>query len=282
MGTKYGLNPDTVRGRVVNYVLAYVMAALILAPVIILVVTSLKTQEEYFRTGVFAMPENPILSNYGETLTRGNLGTGFRNTGILVAFTVTTSLMLGSMASYVIARFRFPLRKTVMFGFVFAMIVPGMVTEVARFTVIQSLGLFNTLGAGMLLMSSANVIQIYVFLQFINKIPPSLDESALMDGASYFRIFFRIILPLMTPALATITVLKAIAVYNNVLVPFLYMPKNSLAVVSTALMRFAKDEVANWPLMSAGILVVMIPTLILYILLQRYIISGLTGGSVKY
>lgn len=282
MGTKHGLNPDFTHGKVLNHVVAYLMALIILVPMIILLNTSFKTTEEYFLTGVFSFPQNLIFDNYLETLTRGNLAVAFRNTGILVVFTVSTSLLLGSMASYVLARFQFPLRKAIMFGFVFGMVVPGMVTEVARFTVIRALGLFNSIGAGMLLMSSANVIQIYVFLQFINKIPRSLDESALMDGASYFTIFFRIILPLMTPALATVTVLKAIAVYNNVLVPYLYMPTNRLAVVSTALMRFAKDEVANWPLMSAGILLVMIPTLLLYIALQRYIISGLTGGSVKY
>lgn len=282
MTTTFGLNPDTRLQKALHYFVVVLGAAIVLGPLFIVVNVSLKSDVDYTENGPYALPESLYLENYEEVLTGGDLLLSFRNTLFLVVTTVAVSVLIGAATAYVIGRFRFPLRRLIMFMFIFAMIVPGMVTEVARFLVVRNLGLFNTIWSGVILMSTANVVQLYIFLQFIEKIPRDLDDNALIDGASYFWIFFRLILPLMRPAIATVVVLKSIEVYNNVLVPYIYMPNRSLSVVSTGLMRFSVDRGTDWNLMSAGVIAIMIPTLILFLALQRHVISGLTSGAVKY
>lgn len=282
MRHEHGLAPDTRVQRALHYFVVIVAAAAVLGPLFIVVNVSLKTDADYTQNGPYAPPEALHWENYRIVLTGGDLLLSFRNTLFLVVTTVSVSVLIGAAAAYVIGRFRFPLRGLVLFMFIFAMIVPGMVTEVARFLVVRGLGLFNTIWSGVVLMATANVVQLYIFLQFVEKIPRDLDDSAIIDGASYFWIFVRIIMPLMRPAVATVVVLKSIQVYNNVLVPYIYMPNRRLSVVSTGLMRFSLDRGTDWNLMSAGVITIMIPTLVLFLALQRQVISGLTSGAVKY
>jgi multiple sugar transport system permease protein len=141
--------------------------------------------------------------------------------------------------------------------------------------------LYNTIYAGMVLYVATDVLQIYVFLQFVRRIPYEIDESALLDGSSFFRIYWSIILPQMKPAIATVAIIKMLGVYNDMFTPYLYMPKSTLRTVTTAIMMFSYDRNSQWNVMAAGILAVMIPTLILYLFAQRSIIAGITEGAVK-
>lgn len=108
-----------------------------------------------------------------------------------------------------------------------------------------------------------------------------LDESAMVEGASLFRIYRSIIFPLLTPATATLIILKTISIYNDMYIPYLYMPKQSLGVVTTILMRFQGVNSGEWNLICAAILLILLPTVILYFFLQRYIFEGVTSGAVK-
>ncbi|GJM69019.1 hypothetical protein HMSSN036_12350 [Paenibacillus macerans] len=125
------------------------------------------------------------------------------------------------------------------------------------------------------------MIQIILYLQFIRNIPVDLDESAMAEGASLFRIYRSIIFPLLTPATATLIILKTISIYNDMYTPYLYMPKQSLGVVTTVLMRFQGVNVADWNLICAAILLILLPTVVLYFFLQKYIFEGVTSGAVN-
>ncbi|MNE76632.1 L-arabinose transport system permease protein AraQ [compost metagenome] len=127
----------------------------------------------------------------------------------------------------------------------------------------------------------ADILQIYIFLQFIRNIPYELDESAMLEGASLIRIFRSIIFPLLGPATATIIILKTISIYNDMFTPYLYLPRAEHVVVSTSLMRFFGVNSGDWQLISSAILIIMIPTGILYMFLQKYIFAGVTSGAVK-
>jgi multiple sugar transport system permease protein len=126
-----------------------------------------------------------------------------------------------------------------------------------------------------------DIIAIYIFIQFMATIPKSLDESAMLDGASHFSIYWRVILPNLTPAIVTVVIIKGIAIYNEFYIPFLYMPSQDLAVISTALFRFRGPFSASWELIAAGTILVILPSLIVFLLLQRFIYRGLTAGAVK-
>ncbi len=127
-----------------------------------------------------------------------------------------------------------------------------------------------------------DIVSIYIFLQFIRNIPKELDEAAALEGAGHLRIFFQIILPLLKPPIATVIIVRGgIAIYNEFYIPFLYMPSRDLGVISTSLFRFMGPYGAQWQIISAGILIVLLPTLIVFLFLQRYIYNGFAAGAVK-
>ena len=257
-------------------------AFIALIPLVVVFLASLKTADEYKTTNVFAAPQNwANFDNYVTAFTRGNMLQGFINTSIILVISVTATIIIGSMAAYVLDRFEFRFKKLIVFLFLLATLVPGVTTQVATFQVINYMGLFNTRWAAILLFMGTDIISIYIFIQFLKGISKELDEAALIDGASYFTIYWRIILPLLKPAIATVIIIKGVAIYNEFYIPFLYMPKKALGVVSTALFKFKGPYGTQWEIISAGIVIAIIPTLIIFLLLQKYIYNGLTQGSVK-
>jgi ABC-type glycerol-3-phosphate transport system permease component len=185
------------------------------------------------------------------------------------------------MTAYAIDRFRFRLRRLVIGLFFFAALVPGVTTQVATFQVVNSFGMFNTRWAPIALYAGTDIISIIIFLQFMRSIPVSLDEAARMDGASSLRIYRSVILPLLKPAIATVVIVKGVVIYNDFYVPFLYMPSSDLAVISTSLFRFKGPYGAHWEIICAGAVLVILPTLVVFLGLQRFIYNGFTMGATK-
>ena len=144
------------------------------------------------------------------------------------------------------------------------------------------LNLINSLPGYMILLMGADVIGIYIFIQFFENIPISLDESAIMDGATYFGVFFKILLPLLKPAIITVMILKGVGTYNEYYMSNLYLQtKTTLVTVSTSLFTFTGPLGSQYNYICAGVLITMIPALIIFILAQKQIYSGLTNGAVK-
>jgi multiple sugar transport system permease protein len=124
-------------------------------------------------------------------------------------------------------------------------------------------------------------VSIYIFLQFIRGIPISVDEAARLDGANSFTIYRKIIFPMLKPAIATVVIIKGITTYNDFYIPFLYMPSEELGTMSTALFRFKGPFGAHWETISAGAILVIVPTLVVFLFLQRYIYNGFAQGASK-
>ena len=151
-----------------------------------------------------------------------------KNTAVILVVSIFFNVLLGSVTAYCLQRFEFRFRRLVMGCFYLGMLVPTFVVEIARFKVIQSMGLYNTLGAPIIIYVASDLMQLYLYMQFVSKIPKALDESALIDGCGYFRIFYSIIFPLLAPATATVVILKIVNIVNDMYVPYLYMPKTKL------------------------------------------------------
>ena len=206
---------------------------------------------------------------------------GFKNTGIIIAVSIIFNVILGSITAFILERFDFRGKKFVFALFFLGMLIPTFVTEIARFKIINGLGLYNTLGAPIVIYVASDLMQLYIYRQFISEIPVALDESALLDGCGYFRLFVSIIFPLIKPATATVVIIKAINIINDMYIPYLYMPKNGLRTLTTFLMNFANAQQGSWQKLAAGIIIVMIPTIILYVFFQKYILEGISAGAVK-
>ncbi|MDY7222668.1 carbohydrate ABC transporter permease [Halalkalibacterium halodurans] len=253
-----------------------------LIPILVVLFASFKTPTEYATTNALTPPENWFnFTNYGRAFFEGKMLLGFFNTAIILIVSVVFAILIGTMIAYVLNRFTFRGSKMMLGLFLLATLIPAITTQVATFQIISELGLFNTRWAAIVLFSSTDIIAVYIFLQFLERVPVSLDESAMLDGASYFTIYRKIILPQLKPAMATVFIIKGVAIYNDFYIPFLYMPKPELQVVSTALFKFQGPYGSQWEVICAGIIIVIIPTLIIFIALQRYIYNGFTEGSVK-
>lgn len=153
--------------------------------------------------------------------------------------------------------------------------------EVSRFQIVYKLGITNTLMAPTILYISTDIIQIYLFLQYSKSIPYSLDESAMIEGASYFKIFYHIFFPLLRPAVATMAILKSVDILNDLYIPYLYMPSANLKTITTALLSFINQRAILWNYMSAGIVTLIIPSLLIYIFFHKQIFAGVVMGAVK-
>ncbi|MBB5325720.1 multiple sugar transport system permease protein [Anoxybacillus tepidamans] len=253
-----------------------------LLPIVVVLFASFKTGKEYMSTSPLAPPENWLnFENYVRAFVEGNMLSGFINTTIILLISITGATLLGSMIAYILHRFKFRGSKLLLGAFLLATLIPGVTTQVATFQIINELGLFNTRWAAIILYLGTDIIAVYIFLQFLDTISVSLDESAMLDGASYFTIYRKIILPLLKPAIVTVIIVKGINIYNDFYTPFLYMPKADLQVISTALFKFKGPYGSQWEVISAGIMLAIIPTLIVFLSLQKYIYNGFSQGSVK-
>ena len=279
---KKSMEIDSIALRVMVYILLTIIVVIVAVPLYVIFMLSFKIGIEANTSSVFALPESfTNFENYKYIWTKGKLLLGFKNTGILIATSLLGSVVMGTMVSYVLGRFEFKYKKLLFLVFMFPMVVPTMTTQIATFTVVKSLGMYNTIFAGIILYIATDIMQIYIFLQHIEKIPLALDESARIDGASYFRIYRSIILPQLKPAIVTVIILKALTIYNDLFTPYLYMPKSKLKTVTTSILAFAADRTSDWGIVSAGVISVIIPTVLIYVVLQRYIIAGVVDGAVK-
>jgi raffinose/stachyose/melibiose transport system permease protein len=256
--------------------------AVTLLPLLLIFLASFKTGQEFYNTPVLSLPSNFLyFQNFSEAFTGGLMLQGFANTAIILVFSCVGSILIGTMTAYVLSRFNFRFNGVVTGLFLLAALIPGVSTQVATFRIISALGLFNKIGSNIVLNLGTDVISVYIFLQFLNSIPRDLDESALIDGASFFEVYQRIILPLLMPAIATVLIIKGVAIYNDFYTPFLYMPGKGLGTISTSLFRFIGPFSARWEVICAGVVITIIPTLIVFLFLQKYIYNGLTQGAVR-
>jgi multiple sugar transport system permease protein len=269
-------------GEFIKYASLLLGCIIAVLPLIVIFIASFKTENEFYKTPIFSLPSNFFnFQNFIAAFEGGGMLKGLWNTSIILVFSCLGTIIIGSMTAYVLSRFKFKFNNLVSNLFLLAALIPTVSTQVATFQIVNALGLFNTIGSNIILFIGTDIISIYIFLQFLNGIPRDLDEAALIDGASFFGIYLRIILPLLKPAIATVLIIKIVAIYNDFYTPFLYMPDKDLGVISTSLFRFIGPYSANWQVICAGIVITIIPTLIIFLLLQKYIYNGLIQGSVK-
>ncbi|HFI0300842.1 TPA: carbohydrate ABC transporter permease [Streptococcus suis] len=267
-------------GKVFQYLVLILGAVVALLPILVVFIGSFKSNNEFLSSNVLALPKTWDFSNYKTAFVNGQMLLGFKNTLIIFVSSMIGKLTLASMFAYAMSRFEFKLKKVILGLFMIAMLIPGITSQVATFQIINSLGLFNTIWAVILLNLGTDVISVYVFMQYLDEISISLDESAYLDGANHFGIFWRIILPNLKAPIVTMLIISGVGVYNDFYSPFLYMPDRNLKVISTALFAFKGPYGTNWPVILAGVIIVILPILIVFLSLQKYIYNGV-AGSVK-
>lgn len=269
--------------QIIKQIICLCMVAIVLVPILLTLFAALKTKADMAVTSPLLLPsfDKVTFENFKEVLTDKYLLPGFKNTGMILVVSLFFNVMFGTITAFVIERFEFRGKRIVVGLFFMGMLIPTFVTEIARFQVIQGLHLYNTIWAPIVIYVASDLMQLYIYRQFISGIPVALDEAALLDGCSYFGLFGRIIFPLLAPATATVCIIKAINIINDMYIPYLYMPKNRLRTLTTFLMNYANAQQGSWQTLAAGIIVIMIPTIAIYIFFQKYILAGVAAGAVK-
>lgn len=273
--------------RIVITVLKYLTLLLggfiAVLPMAVCVITAFKSPEEYASTNVMDLPKSwTYFDNFIQAWKSANMGLAFRNSAMILVVVLIGSILTGSMLAYVLDRFKFFGNGLIRNLFLIASLLPGIAMQVSVYQIMYTLGWINSLPGYMVLMCGTDVISIYIFIQFFENIPKSLDESAIMDGCTYFGVFFRILFPLLKPAIVTVMILKGVSVYNEYYMANMYLQdKNRYVTVATSLFKFTGPMGSQYNYICAGVIITMLPALIIFILCQKQIYSGLTQGAVK-
>lgn len=272
-------------GSIVFSVFKYVMlaaAAIIsLLPVVVCVLTAFKTTDDYNTSSVLDLPKQWMAENFSIAMKQANMLKGFMNTAIVLVVVLFCSIFISAMLAYVLNRFKFIGNGLIQNLFMFASLIPGIATQVTVYQIMFSLGFINHLYGYMIVLMGTDIISIYIFLQFFENLPVSLDESAIMDGCTYFGVFFKILFPLLKPAIVTSLVLKGVSVYNEYYMSNLYLQTKELRTISTALYAFTGPYGNQYNYICAGVLITIIPIFILFLIFQKQVYGGMAAGAVK-
>lgn len=268
---------------VVKYVFLIFAAFVALVPIVSCVITAFKSVEEYQSTNVMVLPQSwTYFENFKTAWQQANMGSAFLNSFFIVICVLVGSVFISAMLAYVLNRFKFPGNELIRNLFMIATLIPGIASQVTVYQIMTALNLVNTMHGYIILMLGTDVITIYIFLQFFENLSINLDESAIMDGCTYFGAFFRILFPLLKPAIVTSAILKGVSTYNEYYMAGLYLQdKTRYQVVSTSLYVFTGPMGSQYNYICAGVLITIIPALIIFLLCQDQIYSGMAAGAVK-
>ena len=260
-----------------SYFILLVFTVIYIGPMWMLLNTSFKTLPEFFKSAT-GLATSLNFDNYVEAWSKASFPKYLVNSFIYTASATTIFVLTSVFVAFPMARGYMKGSKAILSLYVVALFLPPAL--IPQFQLILNLGLYNS-RIGYILLFLINPIGIIILVNYIKSIPRELDESAAMDGCGYFRFVIQIILPLIRPAVATVTVLHAIGIWNELITPTIYLTNDDLYPVTRGLIVFEGVYGSNWPALAAAVLMLMIPMLILFLFLQRYIISGLTEGAVK-
>jgi multiple sugar transport system permease protein len=267
------------RTLAVNGALAAI-AVLTLMPLAWMVSASLMAPGEASRFPPPLLPATPTLANYHELFATVGIGRQFVNSLAMAAGATVLSLSFNLAAGYAFAKLRFTGRDKLFRTLLGALVIPAQVTMMPLFLMLERMGLVNTL-PGVLIPWLASVFGIFLVRQYALSIPDELLEAARIDGASEWRIFRDVVLPLLKPVIVTLALLSFLGAWNDFMWPLIVLSDRDLQTLPVALAALSREHVSDTELMMAGAVVTVLPVLVLFLALQRYYMQGLMMGSVK-
>jgi len=250
-------------------------------PVYYMVVTAFKTRQNWLHDQ-FGLP-NPITwQNFADAFSRGNIPLWFGNSVIVTIFSLLVSTAVSTLAAYAIARFRFAGRALYFNSMIALMVIPPAVLILPLFVLMVNISLVNTLTSVIIIYSGLLIpFSIYLLVSFFRSLPPELFDAAAIDGCTNLDTFWRITLPLSTPALVTLVVVNALFVWNELLIALVFLQSETAKTLMPGLTTFKGHFTLNEPLIMAGTLIATIPMILLYLFGQRLFVEGLVAGAVK-
>ncbi len=261
----------------------FLWALSILFPVMWIFYQSLRTNADFFQN-VWALPTKLNWSNYTRALNDYDIGQSLLNTVYYVGASLALGTFLTALNAYALTRMKFKGRQFIWGLIMMSLFLPGINALVPQYVLMKSLHLTNSL-TGLVVLDSfgENVFFLMLLGGFMSSLPKDMEESAYIDGATLFQTFWKIIVPLSTPGIVTVAIFKFLGLYNNFLGPFIYLSDPAKYTIGVNLYQanMKMQYTSDWVTMFAGVIIVMVPSIIFYILFQRRIMEGATMGATK-
>lgn len=283
--TRRSAHPTTLwrLSRVRPAVTALLLALVALAwiyPLAWMLSASLKEPLELFSSGLNLLPQVWHWENYAHAWNDAQFGSYLFNTILVTVGTTLATLAQCALSGYVIGRYRFIGKKVLVGVLVATLFVPTGYTIIPQVNMAASLGLLNSLWGMIAVMSGAgHTASILLFAGYFSRIPKELEEAAIIDGAGFVTIFWRVMLPLARPVVATVTLLTFLSAWNNFFIPLVFtFSQPDLRTLSVGMLAFVGQHETDWSGMAAGAMISLIPIVTLFLFLQRYYVEGMAGA----
>jgi raffinose/stachyose/melibiose transport system permease protein len=277
MTSRKPLSASLVHGILICY------SIIALWPILLVLINSFKSRKAIFRDPM-AFPTFETFSTVGfdKVLGRSNFDVYFFNSITVTVMTLATTLLIGAMAAWALAGYKYRLNTLLAFYLAIGIMVPIRLGTVSILKLVVAMGLMNTLTALILVYIAMSLpLTIFILNEFMQQIPADLKEAARCDGVSEYRIFFQIILPLTKPAIATVGVFTMVPVWNDLWFPLILTADDSVRTVTLGVQQFVGQYVTDWNSVLASLSLAIVPVFILYIIFSRQLIRGITAGAVK-
>ncbi|MDC7288012.1 carbohydrate ABC transporter permease [Blautia schinkii] len=261
-------------------VIAVILAIMIAFPVYMLVISSFKEAKDVFNMNLFPSVSSLTLDNYKTVFMEENFGGYIFNSFFVATIVTVVALFFHAMSGYALARLNFTGRKAIFTWIISTLMIPFSVIMIPLFIIIKQMGLINNLW-GIIIPMIPNAYGIFLFHQFFLGIPKELEESAKIDGASYFGVFVKIVLPLSKPIAVTLAVAFFLANWNNYLWPLIVAQDRKLWLVQIAIANFKSSQSVEWNLVLAASCVSALPIIILFFIFQKHITEGVKTAGIK-
>ena len=245
---------------------------------------SLKSNQDFFSTSPWSPPRHPTLDNYRTAWTTAHIGQFFLNSALVTFCTVTVALAISATAAYALGRVRFRGNSIVSMFFLSGLMIPGFLIIVPLYFLLRDLHLLGSLvGLGIVYIATMIPFNIYVLTGFFKTLPKELEEAAYVDGASAYKTFFRVMLPLAAPGIASVALLNCLNIWNEFFFALVFLSKESTFTLPLGIyyLSINAEYSAQWTQMFAGLVLAMIPVLIVFGVAQERITRGLTLGALK-
>jgi raffinose/stachyose/melibiose transport system permease protein len=271
-------------GKIIYIVFEIILIAyaiLIILPLINMFISSFKSSREIFLTP-YSLPETLRIENYINVWGTGRFGRYFFNSVIVTGISISLTLLFGSMAAFGIARYRYKLSMLIFLIFLSGIMLPLKAAIIPLFLLLKKLGLLNTLLSLILVYTAMSLPStVFILSGFMRGLPWDLDDAARIDGCNDFQIYWRIILPLTRQALVIVTIYNAIPVWNDFFFPLVFIQNDHLKTLPLGMTVFFGQYQTDWGLLFSALSIAIVPMIVLYILLSKQFVQGLTAGAIK-
>lgn len=273
-------NEESLFTRIMNHVFLIMGAFLAVGPFIWMFLTSIKTFEETIQIPVKFFPEVPQWVNYAIISDKLNFTRLYLNTILVAVMMIVGQILIVTVCAYAFDRLKFPGKQVLFLGMLALMMVPGQIFIIPRFKIMVSLHLTNTL-IGLVLPGLFNIFGVFLMRQFFSTIPRELDEAALIDGCSYFRIYWNVLLPLVKSGITTLAILTMLSAWKDLMWPLINNSRAEMMTLAAGLAMLIGEHTTYYEQVMAGGVIAVLPLIILFVIFQKQFVAGIAQSGIK-